>query len=52
MSTVYSKQPLILLFLLGIILWVYGALTATQFIIKMQYHIILPAVSEMMIHNC
>ena len=46
------NNQLILLFLLRITLWVYeGLLTATQLLIKMQYAIIMPAVSEIMIHN-
>lgn len=49
-STLNSQ--LILLSLLGITPWVYEGLTARQFIIKTQYPIIMPAVSETMIHNC
>lgn len=46
------NSQLVLLFPLGITLWVYEGLTTTQFIIKMQYPIIMPAVSQIIIHNC
>lgn len=46
------NNQLILLSLLGITPWVYEGLTVRQFIIKMQYPIIMPVVSETMVHNC
>lgn len=46
------NSQLILLSLLGITPWVYEGVMARQFITKVQYPIIVPVVSETMVHNC